>query len=93
MPVLVVLYGILQQLEGNASINFQELLNGEDSVGSVFALSSNGLMLKIEELLALYPQHITFKDDGGIRLLQFKHTFSDTEILKEYYDCQSIAVG
>jgi hypothetical protein len=93
LPVLIVLYGILQQLDGNVSINFQELLNGEDSVGSVFALSSNGLMLKIEELLALYPQHITFKDDGGIRLLQFKHTFSDTEILKEYYDYQSIAVG
>jgi Protein of unknown function (DUF4007) len=93
LPVLIVLYGIVTQLKGNVSINFQELLNGEDSVGSVFALSSNGLMLKIEELLALYPQDITFKDDGGIRLLQFKHTFSEIEILKEYYDTQSVSVG
>ena len=92
LPIAIVLYGIVQQLKGGLSINFQELLNGEDSIGSVFALSSNGLMLKIEELLALYPQNITFKDDGGIRLLQFKESFSKTKILKSYYDAQSFAV-
>ena len=56
------------------------------------AILKNGLMLKIEELLALYPQNITFKDDGGIRLLQFKESFSKTKILKSYYDAQSFAV-
>lgn len=86
LPISIVLYAIMQQLKGGLSINFQDLLNAEDSVGSVFALSSNGLMLKIEELLDMYPQEITFKDDGGIRLLQFKHTFSEIEILKSYHE-------
>lgn len=93
LPISIVLYAITQQLKGGLSISFQELLNAEDSIGSVFALSSNGLMLKIEELLDAYPQEITFKDDGGIRLLQFKHTFSELEIFKPYHEAQPITFG
>ena len=63
------------------------------SLGSVFALNANGLMLKIEELLLLFPQDIVFTDDGGIRLLQFKKQFSEIEILTHYYEAQFVTVG
>ena len=93
LPALIVLFGIARQMRGSASISFQELLNGFDSVGSVFALNANGLMLKIEELLLLFPQDIVFTDDGGIRLLQFKKQFSEIEILTHYYEAQFVTVG
>jgi hypothetical protein len=93
LPFWVILFGIVRQLKGNASISFQELLNGLDSVGSVFALNANGLMLKIEELLEEYPQEIVFTDDGGIRLLQFKKQFSESDILNRFYASEPIAFG
>jgi Protein of unknown function (DUF4007) len=86
LPALIVLLGIIRQLKGGMSISFQELLNGIDSVGSVFALNANGLMLKIEELLNTFPQEIVFTDDGGVRLLQLKKHFSDLEIFNKFYD-------
>lgn len=93
LPCLVVLFGIIRQMKGNASISFQELLNGLDSVGSVFAFNANGLMLKIEELLELFPQEIVFTDDGGIRLLQFKKHFSESDILNRFYASEPVAFG
>lgn len=93
LPALVVLFGIIRQLKGNTSISFQELLNGLDSVGSVFAFNANGLMLKIEEILELFPQEIVFTDDGGIRLLQFKKQFSESDILNRFYASEPIAFG
>lgn len=93
LPALVVLFGIIRQMKGNASISFQELLNGLDSVGSVFAFNANGLMLKIEELLELFPQEIVFTDDGGIRLLQFKKQFSESDILNRFYASEPVAFG
>ena len=95
LPTLVVLFGIIRQLKGNLSINFHELLNGLDSVGSVFAINANGLMVKIEEILSHFPQEITYKDDGGIRLLQFKKQFSEIEIIAKIYDNASelVALG
>ncbi|MEY4906237.1 MAG: hypothetical protein RLZZ292_4052 [Bacteroidota bacterium] len=93
LPALVVLFGIVKQLDKNTSIGFQTLLNGIDSVGSVFALTEHALMLKIESLLELYPETIIFTDDGGVRLLQFKQSFSESDILKKIYASESISVG
>lgn len=93
LPSIIVLFGIIRQLKDNMSISFQELLNDMDSVGSVFALNATGLMLKIQELLERFPQHLVFTDDGGIRLLQFKKQFSDLDILNEFYASEPIAFG
>lgn len=93
LPALIVLFGIVRQLNGNVSISFQELLNGLDSVGSVFSLNANGLMLKIEELLNLFPTKIIFTDDSGVRLLQFKQQFSDSDILNLLYANEFVTIG
>jgi Protein of unknown function (DUF4007) len=93
IPALLILFGILRQLKGNSSIGFQELLNGMNSVGTVFALNAHGLMLKIEALMELYPKSIVFTDDGGVRLLQIKQSFSELDILKKLYASESISVG
>jgi Protein of unknown function (DUF4007) len=93
LPSLVVLFAIVRQMNGGMSISFQELLTGIDSVGSVFALNANGMMYKIESLLNQFPQELVFTDDGGIRLLQFKKQFFDLDILKQFYETQSVAFG
>jgi Protein of unknown function (DUF4007) len=95
LPPSIVLFAIVRQLKNGLSISFQELLNGSDSVGSVFALNANGLMQKIEELLEIYPQDLVFTDDGGIRLLQFKKQFSELDILNNsyHYASESLAFG
>lgn len=85
IPSDIILFCILSNMSGKA-ISFNELLNNIDSVGSVFALTSNGLMNKINQIIEKYPNDIVFTDDGGIRVLQFKKPIDRWEILKNYYD-------
>ncbi len=85
LPFEIVLFCILHRY-GNGTVSFNELLNDPDSVGSTFALSSNGLMNKIEEILKAYPNEIVFSDDGGIRVLQFKKVFDKWTVLRNYYE-------
>ncbi len=80
----IVLFLILKNRKGN-SISFNELLNGVNSVGSVFALSPNGLMVKIEQMLKQYKKHLVFSDDGGIRELQIKKELNPWTVLNDYY--------
>jgi len=80
----IVLFLILKNRKGN-SISFNELLNGTNSVGSVFALSPNGLMDKIEQMLKKYKRYLVFSDDGGIRELQIKKELTPWTVLNNYY--------
>ena len=80
----IVLFLILKNKKGN-SISFDELLNGTNSVGSVFALSPNGLMVKIEQMLKQYKKHLVFSDDGGIRELQIRKELNPWTVLNDYY--------
>lgn len=84
LPYQIVLFCILSTLSGQ-SISFNELLNNPDSVGSVFALTSNGLMEKIQGILDEYPEDIVFTDDGGVKLLQFKNKLDSWDVLSKYY--------
>lgn len=93
LPALIVLFAIIRQLKDNTSVTFFELQTNIDSVGGIFALNAHGLMQKIEELLDLFPQHLVFTDDGGIRLLQLKKQFLEIDILKQFYASQSVAFG
>lgn len=85
LPAFIVLYCILKRLGSDTSISFKELLSDPNSVGSVFALSSNGLMNKLEQMLKQYKKHLIFTDDGGVRLLQIKKELKPEKVLKDYY--------
>lgn len=86
LPAEIILFCILTDERYGSSISFNELLNDYNSVGGVFALSSNGLMSKIEELLKKYKKQLVFTDDGGVRLLQIKKTINPWNVLNEYYE-------
>jgi Protein of unknown function (DUF4007) len=85
IPEEIILYSILCHLGDNDSITFDEMLFGYNSVGNVFALSSKGLLEKINILTKKYSS-ITFTDDAGIRLLQFKSKQDKYKVLKKYYE-------
>jgi len=85
LPVEIFLYAILEQASGQ-SVSFRDLLNGENSVGLVFAMNESGVMKKIHEALALFPTQLVFSDDAGIRELQFKEPLDKEALLKGYYD-------
>lgn len=84
IPAEIILCCILLKLKGN-SISFHELLNGINSVGSVFAISSNSLHEKIEEITSAYHKEIVYSDDGGVQVLQFRKELNPITVLKKYY--------
>jgi hypothetical protein len=90
LPALVVLYAILEstRLRGSLSLSFEQLYTDAESVGSIFALSKEGLVEKLQEITQLYPNDIVFKNEAGIRELQYKHKPEPFNVLKRYYGSQ-----
>lgn len=85
LPEEIVLYGILHNDIYKNSITFDELLFGWNSVGNIFVLTPKGLLEKINMITKKY-RTITFTDDAGIRILQFKSKLNKWDILKSYYE-------
>jgi hypothetical protein len=85
IPAEIILYCILQHND-RVSIDFESLLHDKNSVGTVFALTRQGLANKLEELATNYKKQIVFSDHAGIRELQFKKNHpSPKEFLTSYY--------
>lgn len=84
IPIQLLLYSILNQ-EPGLSISFNKLLNGENSIGVVYAFSPNGLVKKIREIADFYD-FASYTEDAGIRELQFKKRPDKYKILLEYYE-------
>jgi len=71
--------------KGAGSISFNDLLNGKDSVGSVFGLNSDGLSLIIKDLEDRYPKSIRYSDTAGVQTLQIKENIDYVTVLNNYY--------
>jgi len=86
LPNEVFLYAILDNGHYGNSITIQELLNAENSPGSIFLLTSDALISKIEALTLQYD-NIVYTDDGGIRQIQIKDkdSINPLDVLTEYY--------
>ena len=86
LPQNIVLYTILDYLDGARTVTFQDLYNGHNSPGSIFALSQEGLYQKIQDILDVYPE-ISYSETAGNRILQFPASFfTKSEILDAYYN-------
>jgi len=84
LPVEIFLYSILENGNFTKSISFQDLLNAENSPGSVFLLNPDALVSKIEELTQR-DERIVYTDDGGIRQLQILEEINPIDVLISYY--------
>ncbi|MEX2477178.1 MAG: DUF4007 family protein [Gracilimonas sp.] len=86
LPNEVFLYTLLDNDRFGSSIKIQELLNAENSPGSIFLLTPDTLVSKIEAL-ALQYDSIVYTDDGGIRQIQIidKESLNKYDVLADYY--------
>lgn len=86
LPNEVLLYSLLDNDRYGSSITVQELLNAENSPGSVFLLTPDALISKIESLTLQYD-NIVYTDDGGIRQIQIKDkdSINPLDVLTDYY--------
>ncbi len=85
LPNEVFLFLLLDDPSIGMSVSLEALERDYNSVGSIFAINRSGLVSKIEALCADYP-FLVYKDDAGIRELQFKSKPNSFEILDRYYN-------
>ena len=81
---LIFLACLLYEMKGN-SISFNEILNGMNNVGSVFALNSNSVLDKLKEGIEMFPKHLVYSDDGGVQVLQVIKDIDYKTVLNQYY--------
>jgi hypothetical protein len=84
LPYQVVLFCILDNQAYSNSISFKELLGGNNSPGSIFALTDDGLFQKIEQITGKYKS-ITYTESAGLREIQFRKKPNKWEVLYGYY--------
>ncbi len=81
----ILMFIILDKYSNSLTIDFNDLLNSPNNIGSVFCITKNGLIKKIKYLADKYP-FITFSDDAGIKQIQFKGNIPDKwDILNDFY--------
>jgi hypothetical protein len=84
LPAEVVFFAILDNSNYGKSISFQELLNGVNSPGVIFAMNEEGLYNKLDTIVNTY-KGITMSETAGIRELQLKTIYNKWDIINDYY--------
>lgn len=85
LPNEILLFTLLQDSDIGMSVSLDNLERDYNSVGSIFAINRSGLVNKIQSLCKDYT-FLVYKDDAGIRELQFKSKPSPYLILDQYYN-------
>lgn len=86
IPAHILLYAIVTQHPKDKSISFEQLYEGKNEIGSVFALSKEGLAIALEKIVTeLSNYQMTFSNEAGVRELQFKKLLNPIKILEDYY--------
>jgi len=85
IPLPILLFCILNSNKARRSVSFEILYSENNSVGTVFALSREGLNELLEALDEEYKE-LTYSNEAGIRELQFKKVLDPLKILDGYYE-------
>ncbi len=86
IPSEIIVYCILDNYPGQVSISFRELLAGENSPGSIFTLSTEGLFLHLSNIAAKYHKLFVYTETAGNQVFQIKKAVTKEYILDEYYN-------
>jgi len=87
LPTSILLYCILDSNPNTESINFEDMMMNENSVGNIFALSREGLYRKLEEIISSKIIKATFTDTAGTKVFQIKQkNINPLTFLKQYYE-------
>ena len=60
-------------------------LDGMQEVALIFGLSLTSFIELIREIVAKYPDDITYTDNSGVKNLQFIHDIDASTVLNHYY--------
>ncbi|MFB5946398.1 DUF4007 family protein [Albibacterium profundi] len=88
LPEEIVLYTILNDDNFQNSISLNTLFQDKNQAGSVFAITKNALMEKLESLAdnSEYRKYgITLSDHAGVKELQFTSKPDKFDVLNNYY--------
>lgn len=90
LPAELLLYCLLDAPDLGLSISLETLETEPGMPCMVFAMNRAGLLRKIEQLTAKYPNFLIYSDQSGVRELQFKEKpgnalFDKFQILRDYY--------
>lgn len=91
LPAELLLYCLLDAPGLGLSISLETLETEPGMPCAVFAMNRAGLLRKIEQLTARYPNLLVYNDQAGVRELQFKEKpgsgqLTDKhQILRDYY--------
>lgn len=85
IPSEILLFFIIEQAKDNKSISLQTLLKDYGSIGNIIPITESGMIDHITILQEKYNQ-LVFKEDAGIKELQFKSRIDKWKILNNYYD-------
>jgi len=83
LPEIVFLFVLLEKFEDSVSISMEAI---RDHVSIIFLMEKQGTYTMIERLVDMYPEYITFKDDGGRQEVQIKGEINKLELLRRYYE-------
>lgn len=85
IPFNIILFVILDNESYGQSISLKELQVGNNSPGSVFAISTEGLLSKLQEIQSKYTG-VVFTDTAGVQVLQFRGYIDKWGVLDDYYN-------
>ncbi len=88
LPEEIILYSILNDDNFQNSISLNTLFQDRNQAGSVFGITKNALMEKLESISknpAFKKYGITLSDHAGIKELQFSSKPNKFDVLNHYY--------
>ena len=85
LPCDIVLFAILDFAGDARTVSFNELLSSENSPGSIFALSGDELLAKIQCISDRHDS-VIYTQTAGNRQLQFSKELDKWEVLNGYYN-------
>jgi hypothetical protein len=98
LPVAAFGYAVMEYLEqANATqLPIEELLRSSGvfaAPGSVFRLSEEGLVSKLEELIRWMPGVLELRDTAGIHQLYRIGSGDKVDVLRKHYGCQAMELA
>ena len=89
IPDALCYYALVENKNYGQSISLQTIATDINSFGVIFGVNQTGIVNKFENLIAKYDNELVYKDDAGVKEIQFKKQKRDAfSILKDYYDAK-----
>lgn len=89
IPDALCYYALTENESYGQSINLQTIATEINSFGVIFGVNQTGIVNKFENLMALYENELVYKDDAGVKEIQFKtQKRTPFSILNDYYNAK-----